>query len=95
MTGQSSVNTFHTSTTSIYACLLLVYFEYANKGCVDVYRQKESILQTDVYLLFKFVKNQMYEKKVLCLIVESRPLQKYNISDVRCQDQPKATSRLP
>ena len=41
--------------TQIKAALMCIY--------------KRSVLQTDVYSLFKFVKNQMYEKKVLCLFL--------------------------
>ena len=54
----------------VYLCLFAVgiFLNTQIKAvlmCID----KRSVLQTDVYSLFKFVKNQMYEKKVLCLFL--------------------------
>ena len=61
---------YHSYVYHVYLCLFAVgiFLNTQIKAvlmCID----KRSVLQTDVYSLFKFVKNQMYEKKVLCLFL--------------------------
>ena len=90
MTGQSLVNTFHTSTTSICACLLLVYFEYANKGYVDRYRQKECTANWCLFFIQICEKSNVWKESFVS-IVESRPLQNiiFQMSDVKISQNPR------